>query len=73
MQASGEAFASRTRERRLRLRGLDAAAIEAKVQARTEARAAKDFARGDELRKELAASGVEVLDSGGNSSWRVTI
>jgi cysteinyl-tRNA synthetase len=72
MQATMEAFASRTRARRLRIRGLDARTIDGKVRERTEARGAKDFARADALRKELAAMGVEVLDAGAASSWRVT-
>ena len=38
-----------------------------------DARGAKDFARADSLRKELAAMGVDVLDSGNESSWRLTI
>ncbi|PCD02910.1 cysteine--tRNA ligase [Sphingomonas spermidinifaciens] len=50
----------------LRLRpadaGIDEAAIEAKLAERREARAAKDFARSDALRDELAAAGVEVMD-----------
>ena len=73
MQASGEEFASRTRARRLKLRGLDARRLDAKVRERTEARAAKDFQRADALRKELEALGVEVLDSAGESAWRVKI
>jgi cysteinyl-tRNA synthetase len=72
MQASFEEFSARVRERRLRLRGLDAAAIEAKVRARSEARAAKDFAKADAIRKELTEMGVEVLDAGSASTWRVT-
>jgi cysteinyl-tRNA synthetase len=73
MQAPSEEFARRTRVRRLEQRGLDARTIDAKVRERTEARAAKDFARADSLRKELATLGVDVLDSGNESSWRVTI
>lgn len=38
------------------------AEIEATLAARREARAAKDFARSDALRDELAAQGVEVMD-----------
>ena len=38
------------------------AEIEATLAARKEARAAKDFARSDALRDELAAQGVEVMD-----------
>jgi cysteinyl-tRNA synthetase len=43
------------------------------VQARTDARASKDFARADSLRAELSALGVEVLDTQDASSWRITI
>lgn len=50
----------------LRLRPADATidddAIEAKLTERREARAAKDFARSDILRDELASAGVEVMD-----------
>jgi len=73
MQASSEAYWMRTKERRLRLRGLDAAAIDQKVQVRAEARKAKDFAKADELRKELGSLGIEVADSGDTSTWKVTL
>jgi cysteinyl-tRNA synthetase len=73
MQASYEDFTSRVRARRLSLRGLDEKAIDDKVRARSEARAAKDFAKADEIRKELAAMGVEVLDAGTASTWRITL
>jgi cysteinyl-tRNA synthetase len=73
MQASPEVFASRTRARRLKLRGLDARALDAKVAARVEARAARDFPRADALRKELDALGVDVLDGTDGSTWKVRI
>lgn len=73
MVASPEEYAARTRERRLRVRGLEAAVIDAKVKERVDARAAKDFARADVLRAELTALGIEVLDAGGATSWRVLI
>ncbi|MBN2972173.1 cysteine--tRNA ligase [Roseomonas aeriglobus] len=41
---------------------LDEEAIEARLVERREARAAKDFARSDAIRDELAAAGVEVMD-----------
>ncbi len=71
MQATSEAYWSRTRERRLRLRNLDASAIDATVAARGEARKSKDFARADALRKELAEMGVEVFDGAEGSTWKV--
>jgi len=73
MQAESDAYWKRTKERRLRLRGLEAAAIDAKVLERTEARKAKDFARADAIRKELAASGVEIFDAGDASSWKIAL
>ncbi|MBX3228733.1 MAG: cysteine--tRNA ligase [Labilithrix sp.] len=73
MQASSADYWARTKERRLRIRGLDAAKIDAKIGERAEARKAKDFARADAIRKELADLGVEVFDAGDGSSWKVTI
>jgi cysteinyl-tRNA synthetase len=73
MQASARDFFARTRDQRLRLRGLEAAGIQAKVEERTAARASKDFARADAIREELVAMGVELLDAAGASSWKVCI
>jgi cysteinyl-tRNA synthetase len=75
MQGPSAAFLDRARARRLALRGLDAAAIDAKVRERSDARAAKDFARADALRKELGALGVELQDvpGGGATTWRVVV
>jgi cysteinyl-tRNA synthetase len=73
MQAAADVFFARTRARRLRLRGLSALAIEAKVKERADARAAGDFARADAIRAELARDGVEPQDvPGGGTTWRVT-
>ena len=73
MQADSETYAARCRARRLQIRGLDPAAIDEKVAARGEARAAKEFAKADALRTELTALGVEVLDTAGGTSWRVVV
>jgi cysteinyl-tRNA synthetase len=73
MQAEPEAYWARTRARRLSQRGLDAAAIDRKVEARAEARKAKDFARADALRKELGELGVEVFDAGEASTWKIGV
>ena len=45
------------RDRQCARRGIDAAAVEAKIQERAAARAAKDFARADEIRKTLRDAG----------------
>ena len=72
MQASSENYAARSRTRRLKIRGLDASLLDAKVRARSEARAAKDFARADALRLELTTMGVELLDAtGGGTAWKI--
>ena len=44
--------------------------VDALVQARTDARKAKDFARADEIRAELIALGISVEDSPEGSIWR---
>ncbi|MEO7112670.1 MAG: cysteine--tRNA ligase, partial [Polyangiaceae bacterium] len=73
MQADAENYASRCRERRLKIRDLNSADIDAKVTARGDARANKDFAKGDAIRAELTAMGVEVLDGTGTTSWRILV
>jgi cysteinyl-tRNA synthetase len=75
MQTTSVDFLERARARRLALRGLDAAVVEAKVRERSEARAARDFARADAIRKELASLGVELQDvpGGGATTWRVVV
>jgi len=48
----------------------DDAAIEAKLQAREEARRQKDWTTADRLRQELLAEGIEVLDTSSGPIWR---
>jgi cysteinyl-tRNA synthetase len=52
-------------------RGIDGEAVEAKLRARAEARAAKDFARSDALRDELLAQGVAIMDGPQGTGWKV--
>jgi cysteinyl-tRNA synthetase len=49
--------------------GLDATAIEAAIAARHAAKAAKDYAEADRIRKELAAQGVELKDGPQGTTW----
>ncbi len=66
-----EAFFQRVRARRVKARGIDPAEIDGLVTARNDARKGKDFARADQIRKDLLARGIEVRDTpGGGSSWR---
>ena len=50
--------------------GLSDDAIEALVEERIQARAAKDFATSDRIRDELAEAGVILEDGAGNTAWR---
>ncbi|MBV9758744.1 MAG: cysteine--tRNA ligase [Alphaproteobacteria bacterium] len=50
--------------------GADAATIEARIAARREARRARDFARADAIRAELAAEGIVLEDTSSGTTWR---
>jgi cysteinyl-tRNA synthetase len=65
------AYRARTQEKRLRVRSLSKESIEGTIQARRAARDAKDFARGDALRDELLALGVEIFDTQEGTTWRI--
>ncbi|HEY6560879.1 MAG TPA: cysteine--tRNA ligase [Polyangiaceae bacterium] len=71
MTASAAEYATRTRERRLRLRGLSAAEIEAKVQLRDKARKDKDFALADRARDELLALRIALRDAPDGTLWSI--
>ncbi len=49
--------------------GLDEKAIQVLIDERTQARKDKNFARSDEIRDELAAQGIELLDSREGTTW----
>jgi len=59
------------RARLCKRRNIDAAAIEAKLLERTQARVAKDFARADEIRNTLKAQGIELMDTAAGTNWRI--
>ena len=65
------AFLDELRACRARRKGIDTAKVDAALTQRQEARAAKDFARSDALRDELAALGVEVKDTPQGQTWDV--
>ena len=64
-----EAYLMERRDLKAARIGLDVENVEALMQARIEARGAKDFDRADEVRGELAALGVTVRDSPSGSIW----
>jgi cysteinyl-tRNA synthetase len=66
-------YAERVKQRRLALRKLSASAIDQKLVERSEARKAKDFARGDAIRQELLDLGVAISDGvDGTTTWTIT-
>ncbi|RAP38062.1 cysteine--tRNA ligase [Legionella quinlivanii] len=50
--------------------GIDKATIEQLIAERTQAKAEKNWKRADEIRDQLAESGVELADSASGTSWR---
>ncbi len=50
--------------------GLDDAAIDALIAEREQARADKDFKRGDEIRDQLEAQGILLEDGAGGTTWK---
>jgi len=72
LQIDAPTYNARARERRLTLRKLSAATIDALVAERSAARAAKDFARGDAIRAELTALGVSIHDSPTGTEWTIS-
>ena len=56
-QREPAAFLAARRDRLCARKGIDAAAVEAKIQERAAARAGKDFTRADDIRKTLADAG----------------
>ncbi|MDO3378343.1 cysteine--tRNA ligase [Geoalkalibacter halelectricus] len=51
--------------------GLSVEEVQARIAERLEARAAKDFARADQIRDALAAQGVQLLDGPQGTTWKV--
>ena len=51
--------------------GLDEAAIQAQIQARADAKKAKNFAEADRIRNDLLAQGIVLKDSAAGTTWEV--
>ena len=70
-QRDPAAFLIGRRDRLCVRRGIDKARVEQRIEERTAARAAKDFAKADEIRKALRAEGIELMDTPAGTTWRV--
>ena len=66
-----DAVLLRIRDRRAAARGISGDEVADAIQARVDARAAKDFERADAIRAELAARGVELHDTPEGTRWTV--
>jgi cysteinyl-tRNA synthetase len=65
------AYLHERRERLVKAKKIDVAAVQAKLDERKAARAAKDFTRADAIRGELTLLGVELLDTPTGTDWRI--
>ncbi|HKA90393.1 MAG TPA: cysteine--tRNA ligase [Haliangiales bacterium] len=72
LEREPRAFLHGRRDRLSRTRGIDGAAVAARLVERDEARRAKDFTRADAIREELRALGIEVMDTPRGADWRVS-
>lgn len=59
------------RDLKVSLLGINSELVEARIQARTDARVNKDWAQADAIRDELLAMKVEIMDSTEGTVWRV--
>jgi cysteinyl-tRNA synthetase len=62
----------RRRERAVKQRGIDQAAVEALLERRLKARGAKDFQEADRLRDQLKGMGIELMDTPSGTQWKVS-
>jgi cysteinyl-tRNA synthetase len=70
-QQEPAAFLLARRDRQCARLGIDGAAVEVKIKERSAARAGKDFARADEIRKALREQRIELMDGPSGTTWRV--
>ena len=59
------------RDRRADALGIDKAAVQARILDRTQARADRDWALADQIRDELAAQNIELMDGADTTDWRI--
>ena len=72
LQEDAEQFLTTLDDMLLKKKGLERAAIDAKVGERWTARVAKDFAASDRLRDELLGLGIAISDTQDGTRWEVS-
>ena len=73
MAMDTSAFHDEVKAKRLGAMGLDVGYVQDKLQARSDARAAKDWARADAIREELEQNRIMVMDRPDGVEWRVRV
>ena len=68
-----QAFFDEMKVKRLRAMGRSVDEVEARIAARSAARATKDWAAADRLRAELDADNIVVMDGAAGSTWRMRV
>jgi cysteinyl-tRNA synthetase len=68
-----QAFQADVKARRSAAMGIDPAWVDAQLAARAEARASKEWALADQIRAELDAAGVVIMDGAAGSEWRLRL
>ncbi len=72
-QESPRAFLMELRGKIAQERNIDPVDIDTALKLRAQARANKDYVTGDNIRKDLAAKGIEIRDTAGGSEWDFTL
>lgn len=70
-QSDPHLFFGRDRDIEAGKRGIDIAKVDALVLERQQARTDKDWARADEIRRELASQGISLNDEAGRTTWLI--
>jgi len=64
-------YMERTKEKRIAQKGITVAEIEQAIRDRKQARAEKDYAKADAIRRKLAEKGVDLKDSAAGTGWSI--
>ena len=66
-------FQAEVKEKRLKAMGIDAQEIEAQIEARAQARQNKDWALSDNIRDQLNAQGIVLMDTPSGVEWKIEL